>query len=133
MTARTYKDRLCPASDYVPSRRDAGRCQGERLAGPGHSPCCRRLLRNASSLSSGSIPPRRSVERCDFVENPLLQLKIGIQIDLRGLDRLVTELQRNHGTARRPVAIDPSLLRRKCPARRITMSGASSTNARKIG
>ena len=45
----------------------------------------------------GSIPPRRSVERCDFVENPLLQLKIGIQIDLRGLDRLVTEPQRNHG------------------------------------
>ena len=48
-------------------------------------------------LVVGSIPPRRSVERCDFVENPPLQLKIDIQIDLRGLDRLVTEPQRNHG------------------------------------
>jgi hypothetical protein len=48
-------------------------------------------------LVVGPIPSRRSVERCDFVENPLLQLKIGIQIDLRGLDRLVTEPQRNHG------------------------------------
>jgi hypothetical protein len=56
-SARAHQDRLCPASDYVPSRRDAGRCQRERLAGPGHSPCCYRLLRKASSLSSGRYRP----------------------------------------------------------------------------
>ena len=38
-----------------------------------------------------SIPPGLSVEGCDQVENPLVQLKVGIQIDLRGLDRLVSE------------------------------------------
>ena len=42
-------------------------------------------------LVVGSIPPGLSVERCDRVENPLLQLKVGIQIDPRGLDRLMTE------------------------------------------
>ena len=42
-------------------------------------------------LVVGSIPPGLSVEGFDQVENPLLQLKVGIQIDLRGLDRLMTE------------------------------------------
>lgn len=51
----------------------------------------------SDELVVGSIPPGLSVERRDLVENSLLHLKVGVQIDLRGLDRLMTEPQRNHG------------------------------------
>ena len=60
-------------------------------------------------LVVGPIPTRLSVERCDRVEKPLLQLKTGIHIDLRGLNQLMTQPIAQSRTARHPVATDPSL------------------------
>ena len=48
-------------------------------------------------LVVGSIATGLSIERSNRVEKPLLQLKVSIQIDLCGLDRLMTEPERNHG------------------------------------
>ena len=42
-------------------------------------------------LVVGSITTGLSVERSNRVENPLLQLKVGIQIDLGSFDRLMPE------------------------------------------
>ena len=54
-------------------------------------------LEESEELVVGSIPPGLSIERCNRIENPLLQLKVGIQISLRGLDRLMAKPQRYHG------------------------------------
>jgi hypothetical protein len=45
----------------------------------------------------GSIPAGLSSERFNCVEDALLEFKVSIQVDLRGLDRLVTEPKRDHG------------------------------------
>jgi hypothetical protein len=48
-------------------------------------------LEESEELVVGSIPTGLSIERCNCIENPLLQLKVGIQINLRGLDRLMAK------------------------------------------
>jgi hypothetical protein len=53
------------------------------------------VLEEGEKLVIRPISPRLAVERCDPVENPLLQLKVGVQVDLNGLDRLMAEPQRN--------------------------------------
>jgi len=43
-----------------------------------------------------SIASRLAVRRCDGIEDPLLQLKVGVQVDLGSLDRLVAKPERNN-------------------------------------
>ena len=48
-------------------------------------------LEESEELVVGSIPTGLSIERCNCIVNPLLKLKVGIQINLRGLDRLMAK------------------------------------------
>jgi hypothetical protein len=48
-------------------------------------------LEEGEKLVIGAISSGLSVEGCDPVENPLLQLEVGVQVNLGGLDRLMAE------------------------------------------
>ena len=61
------------------------------------------VIEEGEKLVIRPISPRLAVERRDPVENPLLQLEVSVQVDLRGLDRLMPDgkLVRNLGTPKR--------------------------------
>jgi hypothetical protein len=44
------------------------------------------MIEEGEKLVIGSISSGSSVEGCNTVENSLLQLEVGVQVDLRGLD-----------------------------------------------
>ena len=49
------------------------------------------VLEEGEKLVMRTISPRLAVERCDPVENPLLQLEVGVQVDVDRLDRLMAK------------------------------------------
>jgi len=55
-------------------------------------------LQESEQFVVGSIPSGFPGGGCGHVQNPLLQLQVGIEVDLRGLDRLVPEPEGDHGT-----------------------------------
>src|SRR6516162_2574508 len=82
---------LCPDS--------LSRCTSsvQKLAWPGHSPWSLQALEERKKLVVRSIPPRLCVKGGDRVEHALLKFEVCIQIDLRRLDGLMPEPEREDG------------------------------------